>query len=165
MNSEHRFVHSRGTGPSASTAVESPDGSPSQGKDPTIAAALSLLGEARVSAMPQQDADQTLRELSRIQSIAASLMCDVTDMVAATNTKSGHVAGVHSQHSREVGHTVGRLHAYEGSHRGQAWGREGSGAYMAALKPDIELVIQVAHLSMHTDLMAGTQASGLPAAA
>ena len=38
--------------------------------------------------MSQQDADQTLRELSRIQSVAASLMCDVTDMLAATNTEA-----------------------------------------------------------------------------
>ena len=38
--------------------------------------------------MPQRDADQTLGMLSRIQSVAASLMCDVTEMLAATNTET-----------------------------------------------------------------------------
>ena len=54
--------------------------------DPHIAVALAELEKARIYAMSQRDADQTLQELSRIQSVAASLMCDVTDMLAATNT-------------------------------------------------------------------------------
>ena len=36
--------------------------------------------------MSQQDADETLRELSRIHSLSASLMCDVTRMRAAAGT-------------------------------------------------------------------------------
>ena len=38
--------------------------------------------------MSQRDTDQTLRELSRIQSVAASLMCDVTAMLAATSAET-----------------------------------------------------------------------------
>ena len=44
--------------------------------------------QARIQAMPQGEADRTLRELSRIQSVAASLMCDVTEMLASTNAGS-----------------------------------------------------------------------------
>ena len=43
------------------------------------------LEQARIHAMSQQDADETLRELSQIQSVAASLMCDVTQMLASTS--------------------------------------------------------------------------------
>lgn len=87
MDNEHTFALFRDVDPSGSTALESSD-SPAEGKDPRIAAARTLLEEARIHAMSQQDADQTLRELSQIQSITASLMCDVTDMVAATNTEA-----------------------------------------------------------------------------
>ena len=59
-----------------------------RGRDPRIAAALTALEQAHIEAMSQRDADQTLRELGRIQSVAASLMCDVTDMLAATNAEA-----------------------------------------------------------------------------
>ena len=87
MNNERTFALFQDTGPSAGTAVESPDGG-AQGVDPKIAAARNYLEQVRIRAMSQQDADRTLRELSRIQSISASLMYDVTDMVAATNTET-----------------------------------------------------------------------------
>ena len=85
MNNEHTFALFRDTIGSDRTTVQSPD-SPADGKDPRIAAARALLEEARIRAMSQQAADQTLRDLSRIQAISASLMYDVTDMVAATNS-------------------------------------------------------------------------------
>ena len=84
MTDEHRFALFRDTPSPGSATVESPDG-PAPGMDPRIAAARALLEEARIRTMSQQDTDQTLRDLSRIQSISASLMYDVTDMVAATN--------------------------------------------------------------------------------
>ncbi|MDE0170997.1 MAG: DUF222 domain-containing protein [bacterium] len=59
-----------------------------RGRDPRIAAALTALEQAHIEAMSQRDADQTLRDLSRIQSVAASLMCDVTEMLAATHTEA-----------------------------------------------------------------------------
>ena len=86
MDNEHTFALFRDAASSDSTAVQSPDG-PTQGMDPWIAAARNSLEQARIHPMSQRDADQTLQELSRIRSIAASLMCDVTDMVAATNTR------------------------------------------------------------------------------
>ena len=84
MNNEHTFALYREPGTSGGTAVESSNGF-ARRRDPRITAALTQLEQARIQAMSQQDADQTLRELSRIQSIAASLMCDVTNMLATTN--------------------------------------------------------------------------------
>ena len=84
MNNEHMFALFRETGTSGGTAVESSNGL-ARGRDPRINTALTELEQARIQAMSQQDADQTLRELSRIQSVAASLMCDVTEMLASTN--------------------------------------------------------------------------------
>ena len=84
MNNEHTFALFRDSG---NDAQGTPDGS-TRGRDPRIQAALALLEETRIRAMSQQDAERTLQDLSRIHSISASLMCNVTDMVAATNTQA-----------------------------------------------------------------------------
>lgn len=87
MNNEHTFALFRRPGTSGGNAVESSNGL-ARGRDPRIAAALTALEQAHIEAMSQRDADQTLRDLSRIQSVAASLMCDVTEMLAATHTEA-----------------------------------------------------------------------------
>ena len=87
MDNEHTFVLFQDTEGAGSTAVESSNGM-ARGRDPRIAAALTSLEQARIGAMSQQDSDRTLRELSRIRSVAASLMCDVTEMLAAVNTET-----------------------------------------------------------------------------
>ena len=87
MNNEHTFALFREPGTASGTAVKSPNGS-AHGADPRIAAALTQLEQARIRPMPQRDADQTLRTLSRIQSVATSLMCDVTEMLATINTET-----------------------------------------------------------------------------
>ena len=88
MDNEHTFALFREPGSSdGGGTVKSPNGL-ARNKDPKIAEALTALEQARIRPMSQQDADQTLRELSRIQSVAASLMCDVTDMLAATDPKA-----------------------------------------------------------------------------
>ena len=65
MNNEHTFALFRDPGTSGGNAVESSNGL-ARGRDPRITAALTELEQARIHAMSQQDADQTLRELSRI---------------------------------------------------------------------------------------------------
>ena len=87
MANEHTFALFREPGTAGGAAVKSPNGL-AHGVDPRIAAALTELEQARIRPMPQRDADQTLGMLSRIQSVAASLMCDVTEMLSATNTDS-----------------------------------------------------------------------------
>ena len=59
-----------------------------RGRDPRISAALTELERARIHAMSQRDADRTLRELGRIRSVATSLMCDVTAMLASTKPEA-----------------------------------------------------------------------------
>ena len=65
---------------------------------PRIAAALAKLQQARIRRMSQREADQTLAILSRIQSIAASLMCDITVMLVATDTRAtnGPIEGINN---------------------------------------------------------------------
>ena len=87
MDNEHTFALFREPGTASGAAVKSPNGS-AHGVDPRIAKALTELEQARIRPMPQRDADQTLGMLSRIQSVAASLMCDTTEMLAATNTET-----------------------------------------------------------------------------
>ena len=87
MDNEHTFALFREPGTAGGAAVQSPNGL-AHGVDPRIAAALTELEQARIRPMPQRDADQTLGMLSRIQSVAASLMCDTTEMLAATNTET-----------------------------------------------------------------------------
>ncbi len=90
MDKEHTFALFREPVGSKSGAVESPNGLV-RGADSKIGAALTALEQARIHAMSQEDADQTLRVLGRIQSVAASLMCDVADMLAAAGTEADPV--------------------------------------------------------------------------
>lgn len=53
-----------------------------------IVASLAELEQVRILPMSQHHADRTLGVLSRIQSVAASLMCDVTEMLAATDAEA-----------------------------------------------------------------------------
>ena len=55
---------------------------------PRIAAALTELEQARIRPMSHRDADQIIGMLSRIQSVATSLMCDVTQMLATANAET-----------------------------------------------------------------------------
>ena len=85
MNNEHTFALFREPGTTGGTALKSPNGS-APGVDPRIAAALSELEQARIRPMTKRDANRTVGVLSRIQSVATSLMCDVTAMLAAADT-------------------------------------------------------------------------------
>ena len=87
MDNEHTFALFREPGTAGGAAVKSPNGL-AHGVDPRIAVALTELEQARIRPMRQRDADQTLGMLSRIQSVAASLMCDITEMLAATNIET-----------------------------------------------------------------------------
>ena len=87
MNNEHTFALFREPGTAGGAIVESPGG-PAHVMDPHIATALAELQQARIQTMSQRRADQALGMLSRLQSISASLMCDVTQMLAATNTET-----------------------------------------------------------------------------
>ena len=87
MNNEHTFALFRETDASGPDAETSPNGR-AGGRDPRIAAALTSLEQARIGAMSRRDADETLRVLGRIRSVASSLMCDVTEMLAAANTEA-----------------------------------------------------------------------------
>ena len=67
--------------------MEPPNGA-ARGRDPDIAAALAALDRTRIGVMSQKDAELTLRDLGRIRSISASLMYDLTEMIAAANTEA-----------------------------------------------------------------------------
>lgn len=84
MSNEHPFARFWEGDPSATTTPNSSNESGHR-KDPGIAAALAELEQASIRPMPQHEADETLGVLSRIQTVAASLMCDVAEMLAATN--------------------------------------------------------------------------------
>ncbi len=86
MDNEHTFALFRDSEPARGSTPEPPTGL-AGGLDRRIAAALNELQQARVLPMSQNEADETLGMLSRIQSVAASLMCEVTEMLAATNTE------------------------------------------------------------------------------
>lgn len=87
MDNEHTFALFREIGTSGGTAMESSNVL-ARGRDPRISAALTELERARIHAMSQRDADRTLRELGRIRSVATSLMCDVTAMLASTKPEA-----------------------------------------------------------------------------
>ena len=87
MDNEHTFALFRDSEPAGGSTSEPPAGS-AHGVDPRIAAALTELQQARIQPMSQQEADETLGTLSSIQSVAASLMCDVTEVVATTNIEA-----------------------------------------------------------------------------
>ena len=84
MTNEHTFALFRETEPAGGSTPKEPTGE-EHGVDPRIAAALAELQQARIRPMSQQEADETVGTLSSIQSVAASLMCDVTEMVATTD--------------------------------------------------------------------------------
>ena len=84
MVDEHTFALFREAGAPGGGAVKPPKGL-ARGSDPRIAAALTELEQACIRPMSQRDADRTLGMLSRIQSVAASLMCEVTEMLASAN--------------------------------------------------------------------------------
>ncbi|MCY4368545.1 MAG: DUF222 domain-containing protein [bacterium] len=86
MDNEHTFALFRDPDPTGGRTTKPPAGG-QQGSDRRIAAALTELQQARIRPMSQTEADETLGMLSRIQSVAASLMCDVTSMLATTNNK------------------------------------------------------------------------------
>ena len=86
MNNEHTFALFRDSEPAHGSTPEPPTGS-TDGVDPRIDNALTELQQARIRPMSQAEADETLGKLSRIQSVAASLMCDVTETLAATNNE------------------------------------------------------------------------------
>ncbi len=65
----------------ASTSTH-PDG----GANPRIVAALDELEQARIRPMSPRETEQTLGLLGRVRSVAASLMCDVAEMQAVTDT-------------------------------------------------------------------------------
>ena len=87
MDNEHTFALFREPGTAGGAIVESP-GAPAHIVDPHIAASLTELQQARIQPMSQQHVDQTLGMLSRIQSVSASLMCDMTQMLAATKPET-----------------------------------------------------------------------------
>ncbi|MCY4368551.1 MAG: DUF222 domain-containing protein [bacterium] len=86
MDNEHTFALFRDSDPAHGNTPEPPTEGQA-GVDPRIAAALRELQQARIRPMSQDEADETLGKLSRIQSVAASLMCDVTETLAATNNE------------------------------------------------------------------------------
>ncbi len=87
MRYEHTFADIQGGGTPGTNAVRSP-ALPDSGTDPRIAAALDELEQARIRPMSPRDTEQTLGLLSRIRSVAASLMCDVAEMQTAANTEA-----------------------------------------------------------------------------
>ena len=107
MNNEHMFALFRETEPAGGTTK--PPAGEQQGVDPHIAAALTELQQARVRPMTRQEADETLAKLTSIQSVAASLMCDVTEAVTTPDTdpaevlrQSGKVSGRESKRMAKV---------------------------------------------------------------
>jgi len=86
MNNEHTFALFRDSEPAHGSTPEPPTEGQA-GADPRIDNALTELQQARIRPMSQTEADETLGKLSRIQSVAASLMCDVTETLAATNNE------------------------------------------------------------------------------
>ena len=110
MNNEHTFVLFRETEPASGSTPKPPTGE-QHGVDPHISAALTELQQARIRPMTQQEADETLEKLSSIQSVAASLMCDVAETQAATDSEadpaevlrqSGKVSGRESKRMAKV---------------------------------------------------------------
>ena len=87
MDNEHTFALFRDSEPASGITTKPPTGS-ARGVDPRIAAALAELQQARIRPMSQQEADETLGWLSSIQSVSASLMCDVAEMVTTTNNET-----------------------------------------------------------------------------
>ncbi len=90
MRYEHTFADIQGGGTPGTNAVRSPT-LPDSGADPRIVAALDELEQARIRPMSPRETEQTLGLLGRVRSVAASLMCDVAEMQAATDTEADPV--------------------------------------------------------------------------
>ena len=110
MDNEHTFALFRETEPAGGSTPKPADGS-AHGVDPHISAALAELQQARVRTMTQQEADEALAKLTSIQSVAASLMCDVAETQAATDSeadpaevlrRAGKVSGRESKRMAKV---------------------------------------------------------------
>ncbi len=71
--------------------------------DPRIRTALTQLRHARIGPMSQDEAEETLALLTSIQSVAASLVCDVAAMLTATNADADPVETL-----RQAGKLPGR---------------------------------------------------------
>lgn len=63
-------------------------GEPAHGADRRIAAALRELEQARIRPISRHDADRVLGMLSRIRTVAASLMCDIAEMAVTTHPET-----------------------------------------------------------------------------
>ena len=87
MDNEHRFAHFR---ESSAGSGGNPDRGtrPEGGPDSRIDAALAELQQARIRPMTQAEADETVGKLTSIQSVAASLLCDVAEVQATTDTEA-----------------------------------------------------------------------------
>ncbi len=89
MEHEHLFARLRETDSVGGGPVEA--GTVSGGMDPRIGVALAELKQARIGSMSRAAADETLASLTRIQSVAASLMCDVAERLATTDIDPAEV--------------------------------------------------------------------------
>ena len=90
MRYEHTFADIQSGGTPGTNAVRSP-ALPDSGADPRIAAALDELEQARIRPMSPRDTEQTLGLLSRIRSVASSLMCDIAEMQTGTESDPAEV--------------------------------------------------------------------------
>ena len=87
MDNEHTFALFR-EDVTPHSGNPDPATQPEGGADPHVAAALAELQQARIRPMSQAEADETLGTLTSIQSVAASLMCDVAEMLEAADTET-----------------------------------------------------------------------------
>jgi len=83
MNDRQALTLPIGRVNAAAGRTRSADTSPGTAAD-QVAGALVELKRIEIGPMSRPDADQTLRLLSRVQTVVGSLMCDVTEMLAAT---------------------------------------------------------------------------------
>ena len=84
MTNEHTFVLFRDTGTGTATRKSS-NVAPTKASH-RIAAALRELHRVEIGPMSRDEAEETLRLLSRTQSVVTSLMCDVTRQVAVSDS-------------------------------------------------------------------------------
>ena len=94
MDNEHMFAHFRESS-THSGGNPDPGTRPEGGPDSRIDAALAELQQARIRPMTQAEADETVGKLTSIQSVAASLLCDVAEVQATTNTEADPAEVLH----------------------------------------------------------------------
>ena len=87
MDNEHTFALFRGPATRSSGNPE-PDTQPDGGANAHVAAALAELQHARIRPMPQAEADEMVGMLTSIQSVAGSLLCDIAEVQATTDTET-----------------------------------------------------------------------------